>query len=691
MTLSGENAQLMSMKEIAELAGVQRPVVTNWRRRYDTFPSPVAGDQTQPLFDGAAIARWLLESGRAKGRDIQGDLHIYTLARLGTRMPPRTLVATLTALICLRHLTGGELLDDGTPGLITRLRQSAHEVDPDDHLLLSEITALRAVWLPRAADDLVEAAWSEQGAFERVMQIRDRLGAAELSVDRLDPALLQLAAGLADAAGQADRSGTARIADSNAGPADLLLAVADSLREDQHVHLAAGCSDPYLARLTRRRLTVRDLNDGDFEVRANPAETLETANVIVTQQPYRPGEVRTATETLEALNDVSLRLAAGTTAVVVAPTDATAQLDPASPAGALRAELLSSGSVQAIIRLPGGLVPYRPGYEVALWVLNIDYRSPLRGRVLLADVSDRELTPAVTDALTTDVLTWRRQGFDPNAHSRAYAVATPVAVLAKSMRPLTPCYLPTERELQGISERVARALELERVLRDVRPEQRMLHSDLAIRANPVPPRTATIADLVHDGRARTNRLSLRKGTRIAADLIGSDRGNRASSYGVLGPSEVLGRSAMGSRRVDRVAFETTYRNSQRSLPGDVVITTTPEPAATVDHDGYSVVEFPARILRITERGTEHFTPRVLAALLTLSGRAERAIRPVQRLEELRLPLLATDELTRFDQLLAELEVRQRLASDETAAIHELHRIAATGLADGTLTFADYQK
>lgn len=293
------------------------------------------------------------------------------------------------------------------------------------------------------------------------------------------------------------------------------------------------------------------------------------------------------------------------------------------------------------------------------------------------------------DALTTDVLTWRREGFDPNARSRAYAVMTPVASLAGSSRPLTPRYLPTERALQHVSERVARALELERVLRDVRPDRPMLHTDLAVRANPTPPRTATIAELISDGRARTNRLSVRAGTRVDTELIQPDDGNHTSSYRVLGAAEVLGHAAVGGRRIDRVAFEATYPNARRSLPGDVVITTAPEPAAIVDHDGYSVVEFPARVLRISERGTEHFTPRVLAALLTRAGRAEHAIRPVQRLEELRLPLLPATELARFDRLLAELEVRRRLASEETAAAGELHRIAATGLADGTLTFADY--
>jgi hypothetical protein len=49
--------------------------------------------------------------------------------------------------------------------LIARLYELAHDVDPDDRLLLSEIRALRASWLPQVVDDLVEAAWGSQNAF----------------------------------------------------------------------------------------------------------------------------------------------------------------------------------------------------------------------------------------------------------------------------------------------------------------------------------------------------------------------------------------------------------------------------------------------------------------------------------------------------------------------------------------------
>lgn len=50
-----------------------------------------------------------------------------------------------------------------------------------------------------------------------------------------------------------------------------------------------------------------------------------------------------------------------------------------------------------------------------------------------------------------------------------------------------------------------------------------------------------------------------------------------------------------------------------------------------------------------------------------------------------LPLLSPVDLLRFDRLLAELEERGRTAQKEMAALDEMRRIAATGLADGTLT------
>ena len=161
-------------------------------------------------------------------------------------------------------------------------------------------------------------------------------------------------------------------------------------------------------------------------------------DVIVTQIPYLPGETRSPEQVMDRLDDIALRLAPGRTAVVLGPAGVLAgDLRPYSPAERARATLLSSGMVEAIIRLPGGLVPFRPGYDVALWVLTSAYESPYRGWVLLADVSDRELTPEVIAALAEDVVTWRRDGYRPQAHTRTFGVQVRVGDLVDALRPLT--------------------------------------------------------------------------------------------------------------------------------------------------------------------------------------------------------------------------------------------------------------
>ncbi|SFJ82292.1 N-6 DNA methylase [Streptomyces pini] len=53
--------RLVSRAEIARLAGVRRPAVSNWERRHpDTFPGPVsAGESGTELFRAAEVANWL--------------------------------------------------------------------------------------------------------------------------------------------------------------------------------------------------------------------------------------------------------------------------------------------------------------------------------------------------------------------------------------------------------------------------------------------------------------------------------------------------------------------------------------------------------------------------------------------------------------------------------------------------------
>jgi chromosome partitioning protein len=54
-----QQAELMGMSEIAELAGVSRSAVANWRARFPNFPAPVADLQAGPVFRRDQVRRWL--------------------------------------------------------------------------------------------------------------------------------------------------------------------------------------------------------------------------------------------------------------------------------------------------------------------------------------------------------------------------------------------------------------------------------------------------------------------------------------------------------------------------------------------------------------------------------------------------------------------------------------------------------
>lgn len=55
---------LVSPSDVAELAGVSRGAVSNWRKRHNDFPEAVGGSPSKPLFDRSAIVAWLKRNGR---------------------------------------------------------------------------------------------------------------------------------------------------------------------------------------------------------------------------------------------------------------------------------------------------------------------------------------------------------------------------------------------------------------------------------------------------------------------------------------------------------------------------------------------------------------------------------------------------------------------------------------------------
>lgn len=664
---------LMTLPEIAELAGVQRPVVTTWRRRHPDFPAPVTSSNTRLLFDGREVCSWLVDTGRAQREEIEPDLQVYALAAVAQHAGIHSLLATASALICLHHLDGEPLRNATAAELIER----AEAVDVDDCLLRSEIAddPDGAVTLANAVDALVEAAWGARPAFERLLTVIGRMSG--LLVDRLHPELLTMMAELSGASRQSERVGSVRIADPWAGRGDLLLATAALLGEEHAPVFFAAERNESTSRLLSRRLRVHGFPADDVIVRSELGEGEAAPDVIVAALPYVPGETRSVSEALNTIDDLSLWLTPGRTAVVLGPAQAlTAGLRPYSTEERLRAKLLADGMVEAILRLPGGMVPARPGYETALWVLTANPKPSTRGWVLLGDISDRALSTEVTQACVTDVVTWHRDGYQPTAHSRRHFIQVSVQDLVEHPHPLTPQPVPSLRErVIVVPQTIARLTEIEAALARSRSAPEPVESGLIIAEEPDRERE-TIGLL-----ARRGWLRLGQGSRIATGHLSAGGHHR-----VLGASDL--RFPGESRMIDRAVLATQYPRAILTEPGDVLVTLTPEPGVYLDERGFSVVQFPVRRLRVTPDGHAQYPPPVLAALLEVAVRARTAgaVRPPRKLADWELPVLSDATARQLEALLKQITARRRHVQDELDSLDELWRIATTGITNATLTF-----
>jgi hypothetical protein len=684
-------ALLMTMTDIAELADKPRPLITTWRRRYpDSFPAQAGGDEAHPQFDPHEVADWLLTTGRIERDRAEQELALFMLTGLAASYPRQSAVAAVTALICLRYLAGeNDPLADGDGDPVAAARTLALDLDPSDDVVLTEIRSipLHAGWLIALVDDLVEASWSCRAAFERVMAVRHRFGPAQLSAlitGAMTPPLARLVAELSGAH-ERGRRGQLVVADPVAGPGDLLAEVVRLLSVDNPPRIVAAEPDPALARLTRRRMLVHGVHQRDLDIRIGGElpDTLDDPDVIVTQLPYQPGEARDLAAALNAVDNVALRLSPGRFAVALGPAAALTDELPYSAAQDARAKLLADDMVEAVIRLPGGMLPFRPGYETALWVLTQARGTRWQGRVLLADISAQPLTHTVISDLVEDVVTWRRDGYQPGAHRRRYGQQMTVRDLIDRPRPLVVSGRPAsprERATEGnrrIADITGYGAELDRIGAHATADRRHVPTE-ALASASLSPAVQSLGALL-----RARRLVLRQGTRIKKAHLGSP-----GHHAVLGTEEVAGIRRPGLRGIDRETFAQAYPNARLTEPGDILVTMTPRAAAMIDQDGFSIAEFPVRILRIPAAEAEQFTPRVLAALLFADGsgiRAAGAVRAGRALEDQRLLLLAPDQIRHLDQLLTGIEARRDLARKELDVLDELQAATVGGLIDGTLT------
>ncbi|GGO19477.1 type II restriction endonuclease subunit M [Microbispora rosea subsp. aerata] len=691
----------ISYAEIATLAEVRRPVVTTWARRHTDFPKPIRREAGRPLFDGREVVDWLLATnhGNASHQRLRAELALHTLAGWRDRLPAHVLVNALTALICLRQQQDAPLADSEWASI---LRQ-AGRFDAEDTFLHAELRALAGpgmahdaervgTALAALADELVEAAYTPAEAFDWVLSARRRLGANELIADEPAPVLTQA---LARLCGIAEMEDGAILATPHARSGDLLAAMhAQAASDAGHTYLAAD-PDPAFTRLVRRRMLVREVYEFQLDVTIGTELALDDwgdPDVVLCALPYEPGETRDALTVLERVEAITDLLDVGRTAVVLGPADALVRpLTPHSDADRLRRLFLSNGLLKAVVSLPDGAFPYRPGYRTAVWVLTRTPERERHGMVLLADLSSRPLIEQVLDSLVEDVHIFRSAGWrNDRRHTPRHAVILPAKVLDD--RPgtaFTPQHRPQEsRYTRAVMERPERISGLEIRLSELVEEARQLYgpggqaelrTHAALRTEDRPVRRTTVGRMLRERRLR--RLP---GHRIKDEHLISDGG-----YAVLTPAEVVGAVPIGGRRIDPLVLTAAYEHANLTQPGDVIVTSTPDFGVYVDEEGLCVVAYPAHILRVRPDVERPVRPRVLAALLRAASAEHRrvngAVRASRRLEDLLIPDLTLDEAERYDALLAEIARRDALLRAQIAALEDLNRLTAAGLVDGTLT------
>jgi hypothetical protein len=687
---------LISMSEIASLAKVKRPVVTTWRRRHQDFPVPAVGHEGQQLFRGSEVADWLIDKGlgNADATQVTEELALYSMVAHATRYGAGYLTQLLGSLLCLRQLSDKPLLPAGRAGDPetgwAELLRRAERMDPDDEFVLRELRAANSSALPLAefAEELVEAAYTPHGAYECLLACRARLGFTELAEDALAPELLGLVTQVADVRARLEHQGQVTIADPHARAGDLLVSLLRETDEPENLQALAADPQSWLTRLTRRRLLLGGVQEYGLDVQTGRdlEERLADPDVIATRLPYQPSEARSVVLALDEIERIGDLLGPGSTAVIIGPADALIDRLNGTEEARRRSALIRSKIVEAVVNLPGGAFPYRPGYRSAMWILTRDPIPTTSGYVLLADISTEPLNGRVQTRLAEDILLWRAEGHHRHTHDPRYGRIVPIAELERDFRaPLTPPGPPASQLLaRTVSERPALIAEaeghLERAVGRAHAyasEHGRLHSEVIQRAEE---RTATttIGALV-----RSKRVAVFKGHRIDPEHLHSE-----GHHKVLGLEEVRGTRPIGSRLIDRRVFAEAYEHAAFTAPGDLIYTIGSRLDVLVDHDGFSVAAFPARVLRLIPTGQGRLTPRVLAALLGAArntSRSPSAVRASRRIEDFTVPDLDPEDIVRLDALLADIEHRQQLLRAQADALTEIHTLTVAGFADGTLT------
>ncbi|NLE78797.1 MAG: hypothetical protein GX610_04310 [Rhodococcus sp.] len=674
---------LLSKPDIAALAKVQRPVVSVWVSRYRStdapFPTAVSTRGREELFAGTEVVEWIRARGLGNSESLSEDLAMFAALDHRSELTADAAFHGITALLCVKAMLADQLSEmDGED-----LLDETDELDPNDEFLFSEVDALgdQRETFARYVDQMADAAYTPAQAFESLMAQRFRMQRADLADSALAPRALELGARVCAALATDEHE---VFVDPSVDGSDLLIALRHALPEFEEPLAMTGESDTAASRLARRRLAVHGWRrtkapTGGFA----DGFTIDGPAMFLTQFPSPSTVGLSDAQILERIDNIVLQMGPHHRGVVIGP--ASALVDPIADREArlIRAGLLRSDRLRAAIRLPEGLLTTRPGLPMAMWVLGSADPSikPADRWTVTADVSATDLDEPLIEAIVSDVTAAMGTTGSVRAHAfRHGAIRMTAKLLANDQHGLAP-RTASRRRVRSGAELAAQALEtLDALNHRASQAAGPLEVSLEYR-QPGGTALPTLGEL-----AAQKRVKLLPGHRIdASDVV--DGGD----IRVLGVDEVLGRTRIGVRGIDRFTFATKHPNARYTEPGDIVFCASPAVGAIVDHDGAAVVLAPARVLRVKDSERSGLIPELMARHIAESAprtRPQRAIRSGNDWKYWHVPQLANDKVPAVRHALSDIRERRRAAEELVNNLDHFTSTLVDGLAHGVLTVSD---